>query len=104
MEPISTSSALQQARQIVWNLLLMAAGSALVALALNGILLPHRFASPGVTGVALLIHYMVPNLPVPALYLVLNIPLFALGVCRTFAPRQRIAVERAATARINICS
>ena len=79
METSSAPPFLQQARQIVWNLLLMAAGSALVALALNGILLPHRFASPGVTGVALLIHYKVPELPVPALFLLLNIPLFVLG-------------------------
>jgi uncharacterized membrane-anchored protein YitT (DUF2179 family) len=79
METTPLPPRLQQARQIVWNLLLLALGSGLCALALNGILLPHRFASPGVTGVALLIHYSVPALPVSALYLVLNIPLFALG-------------------------
>ncbi|MDF1553832.1 MAG: YitT family protein [Deferrisomatales bacterium] len=79
MEATATATTLQQARQMVWNLLLLAVGSALCALALNGILLPHRFASPGVTGVALLIHYQLPSLPVSALYLVLNVPLFALG-------------------------
>lgn len=81
MKMVGTSPPLilRQAGQITWNLLLIATGSALCALALNGILLPHQFASPGVTGVALLIHYRLPQLPVSALYLGLNVPLFALG-------------------------
>jgi uncharacterized membrane-anchored protein YitT (DUF2179 family) len=54
-------------------------GSAICAVAINGILIPHRFVSGGVTGLALVIHYMVPSLPVSGLYFVLNLPLFAMG-------------------------
>jgi uncharacterized membrane-anchored protein YitT (DUF2179 family) len=61
------------------NILLIAAGSALCSLAVNGILIPHRFLSGGVTGVALVIHYLWSVLPVGPLYAVLNVPLFAVG-------------------------
>ncbi|MBE0616480.1 MAG: YitT family protein [Proteobacteria bacterium] len=61
------------------SLCLIAAGSALCALAVNGILIPQRFLSGGVTGVALLLHYTWPALPVGALYALLNVPLFAMG-------------------------
>jgi uncharacterized membrane-anchored protein YitT (DUF2179 family) len=65
--------------QIIWNLLLMAAGSILCAVAVNGILIPKEFFGAGFTGLALIIHYLVPSLPVAILYFILNIPLFALG-------------------------
>jgi uncharacterized membrane-anchored protein YitT (DUF2179 family) len=65
--------------QILWNLALITTGSAICAVAINGILLPKAFVSGGVTGLALIIHYLVPKLSVGALYLLLNIPLFALG-------------------------
>jgi len=64
---------------VLRNLLLIGAGSALCALAINGILIPQRFLSGGVTGVALVIHYLWPALPVGALYPLLNVPLFAMG-------------------------
>jgi uncharacterized membrane-anchored protein YitT (DUF2179 family) len=57
----------------------MAAGSALCATAINGILIPHHFLNSGVTGLAMVIHYLAPSLPVAWLYLVLNIPLFLMG-------------------------
>ena len=65
--------------QVLWNLALITAGSAICAVAINGILLPKAFVSGGVTGLALIIHYLVPKLSVGTLYLLLNIPLFALG-------------------------
>ena len=61
------------------NIGLIMLGSAICAVAINGILIPHRFVSGGVTGLALVIHYLVPLLPVSGLYFVLNLPLFALG-------------------------
>lgn len=66
-------------RQVLWNLILITAGSCICALAVNGILIPQKFVSSGVTGIALIIHYIMPVLPVSALYLLFNIPLFALG-------------------------
>jgi len=58
---------------------LLAAGSALCALAVKGILLPQGFLSRGLTGVALLLYHVHPLLSVGALYLLLNIPVFAGG-------------------------
>ena len=66
-------------RQVLWNLGLISFGSTLCAVAINGILVPREFLSGGFTGAALVIHYLLPALPLGGIYLVLNIPLFALG-------------------------
>jgi uncharacterized membrane-anchored protein YitT (DUF2179 family) len=64
---------------VLWNLGLITLGSVLCAVAVSGILIPHRFVSGGVTGLALVIHYLLPSAPVSWLYFLLNIPLFAIG-------------------------
>jgi uncharacterized membrane-anchored protein YitT (DUF2179 family) len=61
------------------NLFLLAVGSALCALAINGILIPQKFLGAGFAGVSLVIHYLLPFLPVSVLYFLMNIPVFALG-------------------------
>lgn len=61
------------------NLGLLTSGSLLCALGINGLLIPHRFVSGGVTGLALLVHYLLPSLSVALLYLVANVPLFLAG-------------------------
>jgi uncharacterized membrane-anchored protein YitT (DUF2179 family) len=66
-------------RQFLWNLILITTGSCICALAVNGILIPRKFVSSGVTGIALIFHYILPYLPVSVLYLLFNVPLFALG-------------------------
>ena len=75
----SIKSWLGATRQILWHLGLIGVGSVLCAVAINGILIPHRFVSGGLVGLALVINYLSSPLPVGWLYLVLNIPLFALG-------------------------
>jgi uncharacterized membrane-anchored protein YitT (DUF2179 family) len=65
--------------QVLWNLGLIAAGSALCALAINGILVPRQFLSGGFTGLALIIHYLSPALPLGGIYFVLNIPNYLFG-------------------------
>ena len=65
--------------EIMRNIGLIALGNTLIAGAVNGIVIPHEFLSGGVTGTALLIHYLFPFMPVAGLYLVLNIPLFVIG-------------------------
>ncbi|MGD8229254.1 MAG: YitT family protein, partial [Desulfobacteraceae bacterium] len=70
---------LRALRRIFWNLGLICAGSILCAVSINGILIPNQFLSAGFAGMALVIHYLVPVLPVSWLYFLLNIPLFALG-------------------------
>lgn len=65
--------------QVFWNLGLISAGSVLCAVAINGILIPHKFVSGGFTGLALVIYYLLPAVPVAWVYFFLNVPLFALG-------------------------
>ena len=65
--------------QILWNILLVSIGSAICAVAVNGILIPHGFLSGGFVGMTLIIHYLAPMLPVSLLYFVLNIPVYCLG-------------------------
>ena len=64
---------------ILWNLLLISVGCFLCAAAIKGILIPKEFLAGGVTGLSLLIHYILPSLPVGVIYFILNIPLFFIG-------------------------
>ena len=64
---------------ILFHTALLAAGSALCAAAVNGILVPHNFLSSGLTGVALLLFYEWHTLPLGALYLLCALPVFLLG-------------------------
>jgi uncharacterized membrane-anchored protein YitT (DUF2179 family) len=76
MSGIDLQTLWKQLRQIVWNLLLLTAGSAICAVAINGLLIPQHFVSGGFTGLALTFHYLVPWLSVAVLYFLLNVPLF----------------------------
>lgn len=73
------SPAVKNMQQGVWNLILLTMGSSICALAINGILIPRGFVSGGVAGVSLVLHYIMPYLPVSVLYLLFNVPLFAMG-------------------------
>jgi len=79
MAAFSWRSTLGSTKQVLWNLVLIAVGSMLCATGINGILIPQQFLSGGVTGVALVISYLIPSLPVALLYSLLNIPIYALG-------------------------
>ena len=65
--------------KILWNLLLIFAGSVLCAIALKGILVPKQFLAGGLTGLSLLVHYALPFLPLGLIYFILNIPLIVIG-------------------------
>ena len=75
----SIKSWVEATREILWHLGLIGLGSGLCAVAINGILIPHRFVSGGLVGLSLVIHYLFPTLQVGLLYLILNIPLFVMG-------------------------
>lgn len=60
----------------MWNLIQMTVGSAICALAVNGILIPQYFVSGGFTGLSLMVHYLVPLLSVAGVYFIFNVPLF----------------------------
>ena len=66
-------------KTILWNLLLISIGSIICAAAIKGILVPKQFLAGGVTGLAILVHYMLPTLPLGVIYFILNIPLFLIG-------------------------
>lgn len=68
-----------RSKTIGWNLALLSTGSVLCALAVKGILVPKQFLAGGVTGLALLAHYLLPSLPIGFLYFLMNIPLFVVG-------------------------
>ncbi len=70
---------LHQWKQMLWNLGLMALGSVLCAIAINGILVPQRFLSGGFAGLMLILHYLFPWTPTGGLFFILNVPVFALG-------------------------
>ena len=78
-KPLGGVKHLQKLRLVLWNLFLITSGSLICALAINGILIPHRFLSGGFVGTSLIIHYLFPFLPVAGLYFVLNIPFYFLG-------------------------
>jgi uncharacterized membrane-anchored protein YitT (DUF2179 family) len=79
MQTSSASTRLETAKTILWNLILLGAGSALCAGSINGILIPHKFLSGGFVGLALVTFYLFSFMSVPWLYFLFNIPLFALG-------------------------
>jgi uncharacterized membrane-anchored protein YitT (DUF2179 family) len=77
--PIEINEVMRRCRVIGWNFVLLAVGSVLCALAIKGILVPKQFLAGGVTGLALLAHYVLPSWPIGFIYFLLNIPLFVIG-------------------------
>ncbi|HZW83384.1 MAG TPA: YitT family protein [Candidatus Deferrimicrobium sp.] len=57
----------------------VALGAWIVALSLNYFIVPNRIVDGGVTGIAIIIHY-VTNLPTGWMVLVLNVPIFLMGL------------------------
>ena len=76
---LSKNFTTKQTLTVLWNLLLIFAGSVLCAVGIKGILVPKHFLAGGVTGLALLVHYVFASLPLGFIYFLLNIPLFAIG-------------------------
>ena len=70
---------MKTAAVILWNVVLMMIGSIICAWGVNGILVPKQFLAGGFTGLSMLMHYMLPALPVGVAYFLLNIPLFLFG-------------------------
>ena len=62
-----------------WNLGLLTVASFIIALAVKGIGLPHQFIAGGISGLSLVCLYTTDALSLTAWFLILNIPLFAIG-------------------------
>lgn len=66
-------------QQVLRDAFLISFGSVLCAIAINGILIRQNFVTGGVTGISLVVHKFLPSLPLGWIYLLLNVPLFALA-------------------------
>jgi len=66
-------------QQFVLDLLLLVGGSMIFALGINSILKPMHFVTGGIAGLALIIQKFIPALNLGWIYLLINIPLFALA-------------------------
>jgi uncharacterized membrane-anchored protein YitT (DUF2179 family) len=66
-------------KNVLYNLVLISAGSLIFVLGMNSVLIPSKLLSAGVTGIALMLHYLFPRLNVGLAYFLLNIPLMLLG-------------------------
>lgn len=53
-------------------------GAVIVAISINTLIIPNKIADGGITGVAILLHYL-SNWPIGWTVLVLNLPLFVIG-------------------------
>lgn len=71
--------AIDKWKRLSFNLCLLTIGACVYAAGLNGVLIPKRFLSGGVIGVALIAHYLVPALNIGFIYFCLNIPLILIG-------------------------
>jgi uncharacterized membrane-anchored protein YitT (DUF2179 family) len=54
-------------------------GALMWSISINGILVHHEFISGGISGLALLIHYLIPKLSIGLMVFLINIPLFIMG-------------------------
>jgi len=54
-------------------------GSFIFSISINGIIIPHKFYSGGVSGISLVIYYLVGWPSVGVIYFLINIPIFILG-------------------------
>lgn len=66
-------------KRLSFNLFLLTLGACIFAVGLNGVLIPKRFLSGGVIGVALILHYLIPKFNVGLIYFCFNIPLIIIG-------------------------
>ena len=54
-------------------------GALMWSISINGILIHHRLISGGVSGLALVIYYLVPKLSIGLMVFLINIPIFTMG-------------------------
>ncbi len=63
----------------VFDLVVIAAGAAFLAVSVTSFLQPHNVVSGGVTGISMMIHHLFPAVPISLSVLLLNIPLFLMS-------------------------
>lgn len=66
-------------KTVLYNLFLITAGIIVFVIGMNSILIPNKLLGAGVSGVAIIIHYLFPSADVGITYFLLNIPLMFIG-------------------------
>ena len=66
-------------KTVLYNLFLIIAGIIVFVIGMNSILIPNKLLGAGVSGVAMIIHYLFSSADVGITYFLLNIPLMILG-------------------------
>ena len=69
----------QYISSVLWNLLLISAGSLVFGIGLKSIAVPHGFVTGGISGMTLLFYYVSGLLSPGLWYLMVNIPIFLIG-------------------------
>lgn len=64
---------------VLWNLLLISAGSLVYGIGLKSIAIPHGFITGGISGLTLLLYYISRLLSPGLWYLLVNVPIFLAG-------------------------
>ncbi len=64
---------------VLWNLLLISAGSVVFGVGLKSIAIPHGFITGGISGLTLLVYYLSGFLSPGVWYFLVNIPIFLVG-------------------------
>ena len=66
-------------KTVLYNLFLISAGNVVFVIGMNSVLIPNKLFGAGVSGIALILHYLFPRLDVGLAYFLLNLPLMLLG-------------------------
>ena len=66
-------------KTILYNLFLISAGNIVFVIGMNSVLIPNRLFGAGVSGIAIIVHYLFPPLDVGLAYFLLNLPLMLVG-------------------------
>lgn len=66
-------------KTVLYNLFLITAGTIVFVIGMNSILIPNKLLGAGVSGTAMIVHYLYPSADVGIVYFLLNIPLMLLG-------------------------
>ncbi len=64
---------------LLYNLALISLGIIVFVIGMNSILIPNKLLGAGVSGLSIIIHYLLPSADVGLTYFILNIPLMFLG-------------------------
>jgi len=66
-------------KTVLFNLFLITGGIIIFVIGMNSILIPNKLLGAGVSGVAMILHYLFSSVDVGITYFLLNIPLILLG-------------------------